>query len=284
LVRPSGGSFRPSSRLSWPDRRTGLSAGVDQAVAPAWYEPELGGPAQATCRLSRTRTPGLQSGRMQVVRSSEDVRKEIDGLREEIVALEGALDEGDAAVSVLSAELDERRGRLTLTQRALDDYRERLAGSLLELEETIADEARRALEATLRRREKAASLVAQGADALLDGLETLDKASEAALVAWSTWTSSMPKRAQTLEGTSVPPELESEPEVMRESWQRLCDEVRQRVGHQFERDLVEAAARSPLGHAINQLPTHLQELARQRHRALVRQTSPPRAERSSNTK
>jgi hypothetical protein len=46
--------------------------------------------------------------------------------------------------------------------------------------------------------------------------------------------------------------------------------VRQRIDAQFEDELVDAAARSAAGHAIQNLPLYLQELARKRRLALQR--------------
>jgi hypothetical protein len=51
----------------------------------------------------------------------------------------------------------------------------------------------------------------------------------------------------------------------------LTDTVREHFESQLERDLVEAAARSPMGYEIQKLPAHLQALARERRLAVFRE-------------
>jgi hypothetical protein len=92
---------------------------------------------------------------------------------------------------------------------------------------------------------------------------------EAARSAWASADSRAKAIGKELDAPTAG-EIEAGPDVMRESWERLCEEVRKRINEEFEEELVAAAARSPLGHAINDLPRHLQELARQRYRALVK--------------
>ena len=49
-----------------------------------------------------------------------------------------------------------------------------------------------------------------------------------------------------------------------DAWQRLQELVRASLQEQLEDELIEAAVRSPLGRAIDDLPEHLQEAARRR--------------------
>jgi len=208
------------------------------------------------------------------------LEREIEALEEEFAALQAAEHEEDSAVTALSAEIEGRRDRLTLTRRALADHEQRIRGKRAELDEAMADNAREVFEQVMQNRHEAAKSVAEAAELLLDRIAALDQLREAARSAWATAESRSKAVGKPLD-EAVVSDVEGEPEVMRESWDRLCQEVRHRINEQFEDQLVEAAARSPLGHAIPDLPAHLQELARQRQRALFRQGRASREERAA---
>jgi hypothetical protein len=61
-----------------------------------------------------------------------------------------------------------------------------------------------------------------------------------------------------------------EPEALQESWEQLIDYIRNDLDAELEQDLIETAARSPLGDAINDLPAYLRALAIERRRALIK--------------
>jgi hypothetical protein len=61
-----------------------------------------------------------------------------------------------------------------------------------------------------------------------------------------------------------------EPDALRRNWERLIDRIRSDLGGELDRELVETAARSPFGNAINDLPVHLRALAAERRRALLK--------------
>jgi DNA repair exonuclease SbcCD ATPase subunit len=210
----------------------------------------------------------------------ENLEREIEALEEEFATLQATEQEEDSAVTALSAEIEGRRNRLTLTRRALADHEQRLREKRAELDEAMADHAREVLEQVMQDRHEAAKSLAEAAELLLERLAALDRLREAARSAWATAESRGKAVGKPLD-EAVASDIEGEPEVMRESWDRLCQEVRQRINEQFEDQLVEAAARSPLGHAIPDLPVHLQELARQRQRALFRQGRASREERAA---
>jgi chromosome segregation ATPase len=201
----------------------------------------------------------------------ENLEREIEALEEEFATLQATEHEEDSAVTALSAEIEGRRGRLASTRRALADHERRIREKRTELDEAMADHAREVLEQVMQNRHEAAKSLAEATEVLLDRLAALDRLREAARSAWTTAESRGKAVGKPLD-QAVASDIEGEPEVMRESWARLCQEVRQRINEQFEDQLVEAAARSPLGHAIPDLPAHLQELARQRQLALFRQS------------
>jgi hypothetical protein len=79
-------------------------------------------------------------------------------------------------------------------------------------------------------------------------VENLDKARIAAKGAWEEAANG---------GAKLRDASPSEPEVYAEEWSRLEKLVRQKAQWQLEKDLVEAAAASPMGNAIKDLPVHL---------------------------
>ena len=190
--------------------------------------------------------------------------EDIASLEEEIAALQAAEHEHDAAVAALNEELEARRDRLAVTRQALADFQQRMHQKRAQLDEAMADEARRAFEQVMQEREEAGRSVAEAAELLLERLHALDQLQETAKVAWKTAASRSSAIGRLLEGPAAK-EIETQPEAMRESWGRLCEEIRQRINEQFEEQLVEAAMHKP--DAIKDLPVHLQELARQRLRS-----------------
>jgi predicted nucleic acid-binding Zn-ribbon protein len=208
--------------------------------------------------------------------SGENLEREIEALEEEFATLQATEHEDDSAVTALSVEIERRSDRLAATRRALADHEQRMLEKRAELDEAMAEDARGVFEQVMQDRHEAAKSLADSAELLLDRLAALDRLREAARSAWATAESRGRAVGKPLD-EAVASDVEGEPEVMRESWDRLCQEVRQRISEQFEDQLVEAAARSPMGHAIPDLPAHLQELARQRQRALFRQSRPSRS-------
>jgi hypothetical protein len=81
-----------------------------------------------------------------------------------------------------------------------------------------------------------------------------------------------------LAGRAAVPEPPAEPQAFRESWDYLIERMRTELGGQLERDLIDAAARSPSGNAIKDLPSHLRALATERRRALLEESRSRRAE------
>ena len=190
---------------------------------------------------------------------SDDLRQEIDRLQQEVATLEAAESEVASEVTMLSEELHEYEGRLALTRGALADFRQRLAERREELEDAIVDEARIAFEEAMQRREQAATSLAEAVNLVLERKDDFERLSEATRVAWTSWAAHDPKVTG-----ERPAAIDARPTILDEAWDRLSTKVRENLDQELEQDLVEAAARSPLGHAIRDLPPHLQELARQR--------------------
>jgi hypothetical protein len=200
--------------------------------------------------------------------TSDDISRELAALQKEIVALQAAEQEEDSAMAALEVQLTERRDRLTLARRLLADREKQIEQKRAELEEAMAEDARERFEEVMREREAAAASLAEAAELLLERLVTLDRLQDAARVAWAT--AQAAGAAGRRSDLQTPPEITAEPEIMREPWDRLCHEIRNRINERFEDELVDAASHSPLGSAINDLPLHLRDVARQRRHAILR--------------
>ena len=198
-----------------------------------------------------------------------ELGREIESLEAEIATLQALEQEEDSAVAALSAEIVARQGRLSLTRRALADHEESVENKRAQLDEAMAEQARQVFEQVLQNRTKAEESVAEAAELLLKRLAALDGLREEARSAWAAAQVRAKAVGKPLDAAAGA-ELEADPEAMGESWDRLSQEVRKRIDERFEDDLVEAAARSPMGNAIRDLPEHLRELARQRRLALMR--------------
>ena len=193
-----------------------------------------------------------------------------DKLKRQVTALEGDLEvaaaqarDAEELLERLEASQSEAAGRLTLASRAKADLEQRLAqlhGALQEAEREAAEQAYRE---ALAVRDGAAEEAAAAIDRAIAALENLDKSRVAAKRAWE-------KAAEG--GARLQEAPPAEPVVYAEEWSRLEELVRQKAQWQLEKDLVEAAAASPMGNAIKDLPVHLQQLARKRRSALHRTT------------
>ena len=160
----------------------------------------------------------------------------------------------------LEASQAEAAGRLTLASRAKADLEQRLAQLRDDLRAAEREAAEDAYRQALDARDEAAEEAAAAIGRALATVEDLDRARATLKGAWE----EASERGATL------PDASDEPVVYAEEWARLEQLVRSRAEWQLERDLVDAAAASPLGNAIQHLPAHLPQLARQRRRALLR--------------
>jgi hypothetical protein len=200
---------------------------------------------------------------------SDDAAGEIEALDEALAKLRVAELEDDSAVGALEAEVIERKDRLALTRRTRVDYEAQIQQRRAALAQVIADEAEEAYRLGLGERDSVARSLAEAAELFLARLAALDRAEAAAHGAWTT-AQDRAREAGRRPQTAPPPELEATPEVLDEPWERLRAEIRDRANERFEKDLVEAAARSPMGYAIKDLPAHLRQIARERRMAIVR--------------
>jgi hypothetical protein len=194
---------------------------------------------------------------------SQAISQEIETLQQEVSDLHARTEADRAAFVALEAQLLELKDRLGSTQGNLTGYEARLAEKQAELAQAKRDEAAKAYEETVRAREEAAARVAQAAKNVLSELDAYEQATQA-----------LQELIDDMRGGPgngfVAPDLKEQPEVLRESWERLVAVVKLRINEQFENELVEAAASSLMGKAIEDLPEHLQELAHARRRERIK--------------
>lgn len=191
-------------------------------------------------------------------------------LERELERVRHQAEKEEAALRALDDQRREREGRIALARRAHQDLERRLEETRLEQERAEAQAAIEAFERSLDERNAAAERFAATARDVVAGLREYEAACEVVMNAWQA-TPSGPGGRKSVESERAG-ELAHDPTVVAESLELLAATVRDRLGGEFERDLVEAAARSPMGHDIQKLPAHLQALARERRLAIHRES------------
>lgn len=197
-------------------------------------------------------------------------QKKMAALERELERVRHQAEKEEAALRALDDQRREREGRIALARRAHQDLERRLEETRLEQELAEAQAAIEAFEQALDERNAAAERFAATARDVVAGLREYEAACETVINAWQAIPKG-PGGRKSVESERAG-ELTHDPAVVAESLELLAATVRDRLGGEFERDLVEAAARSPMGHDIQKLPAHLQALARERRLAIHRES------------
>lgn len=200
---------------------------------------------------------------------SNGPQKKLAALERELERVRHQAEKEEAALRALDDQRREREGRIALAQRARQDLERRLEETRVEQERAEAQAALEAFERSLDERNAAAEHFAAAARDVVARLREYEAACEVAVNAWQAVPSG-PGGRKSVESERAG-ELAHDPAVVAESLELLTASVRDRLDDELERDLVEAAARSPMGHDIQRLPTHLQALARERRLAINRE-------------
>jgi hypothetical protein len=260
LLRWSGRRF--AATAPGPPPAAALSP-VQQRLA-IWAPPRAG---IARNEFLKGELEPMSSDKQKLASDLSDLEEERERLRARVASAEEML-------KALDQRKAEAAGTVTNTRRALGDLEERFTEIREALAEAEREEARRTLETALAERDAAAMQLAETVEQTLDDLSSLDAARAAAAAIHQAFVSG-PGRTQ-------PTELPSEPVALAESWDRLVARIRTELDQSLEEELLEAAARSPLAHAINDLPAHLRAAARERRRSLlITYSERAEAERSS---
>lgn len=170
------------------------------------------------------------------------------------------------------AELDDERAALVgesrLAERAAADYEEHLTRLRAELAAVEVSEARAAVRGAIEARD---ARIAEAAAAVSEVLAALERTSSARAELQKAH-----HHLRTIDA-DAPKVLPPEPTVFDDRWQRLAPLIEAELGVRLESELLDAAARSANPRAIDDLPEHLRELARQRrndlHRAALKRNT-----------
>lgn len=202
--------------------------------------------------------------------------RHVDELAREVESLHGELEEArtrllqhETALTHLDEQRAETADRLELAQRQIADLGRQVESRQVELEEARQQALYDAFLEAVERRDAAAHEATARLDAALEALAALQRRREETAAALA----------------NVPPRFRAaapdEPVELDEAWLRVVALVRADLEYKLEDELVYAAATSPGGRAIQDLPAHLREIAGQRrrelqkrHRQALRQAEP----------
>ena len=202
---------------------------------------------------------------------TDETKNELAVLEQELQAARQAAEESQAALSELEEERREREGRLSLAMRAQEDLERHLEKKREELARVEAEAALEAFKRALEDRDGAAEAFAAAAESVTLRLQDFDAAQERVENAWEAVLLSHGPSEARAAVAELPAGLQAQHGVFAEALALLIESVTPRADDEFERNLIEAAARSPLGNDISNLPTHLQGLARARYFAIARE-------------
>jgi chromosome segregation ATPase len=193
-----------------------------------------------------------------------------ENLQREIASLEQALreaveqaDRAEHALDELEGRRNEAAGRLAIARQAAENYAARLEDRRQALAHALEAEAKAKLLEAVAARDDAANRAAEAIAQLIASYQRLD-AARAAMAE---------RAAETESHLGRRPEVEPEPAKLEEEWARLIEFIRLRAQLLLDEEIVEAAASSPLGYEIKNLPQHLQMVARRRRAERMRSTS-----------
>lgn len=165
------------------------------------------------------------------------------------------------------AAVEEQRHTLAdeaaITRRAIADHEQLLEKLRGELAALHVEETHETFEKAVQARDHAVREAASALQWITTALEQLDTHRTAVAHAEQELRAIDPAAS-----VSIPPESDT----LDAAWEEILPLLRARLNERLEADLVEAAATSMLGNAIEELPEHLRELARQRRKQWTRGT------------
>ncbi len=191
------------------------------------------------------------------------VRGRVDELAREVESLQGELEEARARAlghGTALAELEERRTEtkddLELARKQITDLAKQIELRQTELEEARQQALYDTFVEALALRDAASHDAAVQLEAALEALTALEQRREEVAAAFA----SVSPRFEA----EVPDELGE----LDEAWAKVVALVRADLDQKLEDELVYAAATSPGGQAIQELPAHLREVASRKRREL----------------
>jgi len=185
---------------------------------------------------------------------------DVEALERELALMSAQLAETERALAELERQRAEMVGTAENVRQAMTD----LGQDLVQRRETLAkaerEQAGKALRDSLAERDAVAVRLAKHLRPLLDDIAALDDARSQVTAAHA--------RLRKLEGPQALRPVPPEPPELADRWKWLITRAGAEFDSHLADELLDAAARSPLGHAIEDLPAHLREAARQRRRLL----------------
>jgi chromosome segregation ATPase len=246
----------PRPRSTPPEQESGTAAADD-----AWWKKQLGKeqPNAPTSSVAGESASEGASGKAEHL-DPREVEEKLSILEVRRREAEASLQESADRLAALEDELATTLGKRKLAERQaadIDEYMERLHRELAAAK--VAD-ARDAVKEAVRVRDVAIEEASEAAAELGSAIERIASARDALQEAH--------KRLRNLD-RQAPRTPPPEPCDFDERWRTLAPKVEAELGARLETELVEAAARSHNYLMVEQLPEHLQELARQRKRDLI---------------
>ena len=168
-------------------------------------------------------------------------------------------DEREQELEQLDALRDEADGRLAIALREAAAFEDRLAQEEVRVEQVRVQAALADLEQAVSARNEADEALAAKIFEVLEGLAQHEDLTRVVTELHA----ELAAHGTSTDRPGAAPELS-------DAWQRLQQIVRTSLGEELDDELIEAAVASPLGQAIDELPTHLQEAARRRWRESTR--------------
>jgi hypothetical protein len=237
---------RSGQRAASSDARTGTRE--DAQLSDALLEAD-----EAAAQEERERADAVaDSGIDQQTRIAEErIREETGHLAEATPRL--------ARAEERLAEVEEQRhtlaGEAAMSRRAIAGFQKLLEESRQELTALHVQGARQTLARGVEARDLAVREAASALESIKSALQQLDERRAAVAQAEQELRAVDPDASIT---------IAPEPELLDAAWDAVIPLVRARFEERLEIDLVEAAVASQRANAIDQLPQHLRELARQR--------------------
>jgi hypothetical protein len=200
-----------------------------------------------------------QSEIEQKLRAAEDrIRNATARLTESTARLAKAEEE----LLAVEERRDKLAGEAVISRRAIADFERVLEQSHQELSALHIDLVRQTFDKAVEARDLALREAASALEWIRKAFEELDSRRAALERAERELRALDPESA-----SSIPPE----PGLLEAAWEGVLPLLRERLDDLLEHDLVEAASASLRPNAIEELPEHLRELARQRRSERIRE-------------
>ncbi len=192
----------------------------------------------------------------------EQLEREVNTLQEALQSTRRQESEVEAVLTDLEKRQQEALTKANLARQAGRQYEERLSELLSTLEKARLEAATSAFDDAVAERDELARFAVEAIGKTLIGIEQLDE-SRARLAAMQ----------DDLATRGVKVTIGDDPQEFLEAWETLVTRVRETLQERLEDEMVEAAVYSSLSRAIEELPVHLQELARQRRKRAQQQAA-----------